>query len=261
MTFVTINGIPIQCTAAEQEPVRLGEIARAFNGYPRGNYRGDYKTVTCSSTLLTATDAARVRALVEGRGHVWGFDGAFWRYSYTGVGPLYEGGISQDSGGLYGGGCLQVITPGVVAWRASERLTDWTIMGWRDTEIGWRHVIRRGPPYNDVWTDGNSGGLGGTLSDDWLMYDEEEGLITDDVVFLPYVIPDDWLPLLYNFAATRQFPTLPLIVVSGPAFDAGGTLCRGEVMSGTYGNKWTAGQAVVSETFAFRLHTIGRAGA
>ena len=261
--YLRINGITIHCTGSESEPIRLGEVSRALNGAPRSWVRTE-KTDTRSTTdEMYLEEARRVRALVQGEGHVWSFEDPYVASS-RGLLPSSMSGevLTEDNSGRYGYG-LTMEFEAVVQW-PTQLTTGWTAMVWRSLNGGpWVHqLVRRpvGAGANQVFEDGvrNDGadvGILENVSSYLQLSATEDATIFDDLVLLPYAVPDEWAVLLHAFHSARAFPALPFVWVDGEAVPSPGLTCLGLAEVGQRVPKRnTDGTLTTGELFDFTLH-------
>ena len=229
--LLTLNGVEVLCTASDWEPVTLGEVVRSSNGWPRRTAtvrKADYRFTT---SLLTLPQAASLRGLVEGDGHRWDFEGAAgggFLFSSRELGPTTtSGAVSRGSGAKHGSYALRMQAVGSLATWAAGLGTSWTVAVWRDTNGAGMHthyVVRSdGAKWvGGVRADATAtpflavGGGNLTLTDTVGLSD------FDELVALPYAVPDDWPPLFHAFHDTTPWPALPLVRAGGARLPSGG---------------------------------------
>jgi hypothetical protein len=225
MAFLTLNGIPVPVvpSAGVRRAAHLGQYARSYNGTP-------YSTVRSTKVLI-------LEYLIEGRGHVWSFDGV--DTSSRGVPVLSSGGegyeISADEQ-KYGSDSLKVLSlGGFVRWRLAGgdfSSSAWTMMFWALESSVWHHYARTST--GSYWKDGSTTSAGSFPS--WVSFTSlllrvdanGEERFVDDLVMLPYVVPSTWPALVYGAGAA--FGPLPKHTVGGDWLASRCTqaLCRWE---------------------------------
>lgn len=261
MALLSVNGVPLECTASEWEPVRLGEVVRSFNGMPRPTGRVLKRDFRFTTGLLSVEEAQAVRGLVEGAGHLLSFeDASGWLYTSRELAPFATLDVSRaTTGARHGEACLTIAAGGSARWHlGTEGYEDGggTILGWvREGAGPWRHVVHAST--GSLYLDGLLVGtgyafarcLGGTLQ---LGDFDAQGVATafDDVVALPYVVPAAWVPFLYAFHAARGWPALPYVLAQGPRFPAAGLRAVGQAGAG----RAEALLSAVGESFEFTLY-------
>lgn len=262
--YLRVNGVPVPCTASEYEPVRLGEVSRSFNGVPRSSVRARKRDYRFTTGLLPLAEAEMVRALVEGEGHVWSFDdtsdfaGLSMLRSSRGLLPLTTGAVS-DVMGKYGAGAVFEATEAPTVWSLGYDWKSVTLMYWAGEGTDWAHYLVRYPYPTTAWRNGSSS------ADPEYAWMNPDGTLEvnatpngtfpmDELVVLPYAVPDAWVPYLCAFHTAQPFAALPFVHVGGEGMPAGGLTCMG--VSGTgrrtglaVGSRFTTG-----EMFDFTLY-------
>jgi hypothetical protein len=276
MALLKLNGVDVEATASEWEPVTLGEMTRSLNGAPRSTAKVRKKNLRYTSSLLTLPHAQALRGLIEGDGHVLSFEDASspTAYLYTSreVPPLAAAGVSRAaSGGVRTDSCL-VVPGGVYAtWELGD-LSTATYLFWVEAQgpgdaqpyMEWNHFIYRSDGTH--WRNGvlNASGPEDTFYPEaHLLAEFSEGTLTlgfqggveglrryAEVVVLPYLIPTEWGAGMYAFHAARAWPRLPAVHAVDPRLPPGGLLCQGEV--GT--SKAMHMRSSVGEVFDFTLY-------
>lgn len=246
--LLTINGIEVLCTASDWEPVRMGEVVRSINGWPRRTATVKKANYRFSSSLLTLAEAEALRGLVEGDGHVLSFEDASSAsahlYTSRETAPVYAapGTLRVSTGGRWGA-FLRITADDSVVWPVLPASTGpWSVLMWRnETSSGlWAHYLCRsdGAVFRNGVLDGAKTASTYVTRD--LTYTTALALRgtasgnaeIDDVVMLPYLVPDVWALSLYTFHDTRAWPALPLVRAAGARLPAGGLDCIGEAGPG-----------------------------
>ncbi|WNG49206.1 hypothetical protein F0U60_37630 [Archangium minus] len=263
MALVTLNGVEVECTDSEWEPVWLGEVVRSINGLPRSTQRIQTKrNFRFTTGPLSAGEADALRALIDGEGHVLTFDdgSSSTSHLYTSreVAPSFvSAGVARSTTvrkkGLAG---LTVPANQLVNWDLGFGVYEpGTFIGWVREGAGlWRHVINTverlyidGVPSADEWLFGYIAGGGLLLGDI-----DGQGVATafDDVVALPFEVPESWVPGLYAFHSAHTWPGPSQVWAEGPRFPPGGLLCVGQAGTAKAGPRLTT----ISERFDFTLY-------
>ncbi|PTL79086.1 hypothetical protein [Vitiosangium sp. GDMCC 1.1324] len=265
MALLTINGVEVRCTASSWEPVRMGEVTRALNGRARNTStvrKANYMFTT--SAVLPLDYATALRGLIEGEGHVLSFEdttsATSWLYTSRGAAPDVISGHSRVSG-RHGSYALRLSdsAPTDTFWPLSFPAS-WTVLAWiRNPDIGtWVHRIGRSD--GTEWENGNLGAPGESVFESCRVDVGRLGLTAhvlgtrdfDEVVALPFAIPDEWAPALYAFHSTRAFPSLPEVLTGGTRMPTGGLICIGLCGAGRTGPRLFS----VVEQFDFTLYGV-----
>lgn len=265
MAHLTIHGIPVECSASEWEPMELGELTRSLNGSPRSTKRmrkRDHRFTTDQGGLLLE-EAEALRGLISGDGHVFTLDQDLsssrtllpYHVSETTVEPSYDTGkhgfeLFAESGSQ-------------VKWALGY--TEWyTLLFWRMVAGSWRHyVVRRRnltTSQVDVWENGTRTDadpeivhVESSTTGDLVIECNQGDEYLDDVVALPFRVPDNWPLHLYTFHDDSPWGALPLVKASGPGVPSIGLTALGEVYTGRRVPMIDAGTPTVGEVFDFKL--------
>jgi hypothetical protein len=228
MAHLLVQGIEVPCSASTSETVRLGEITRSLNGMPRTSARvrkREYRFTTDQGGLLMDL-AEVVRQLIEGEGHSWGFEGSEL-YSSRHLLPsaITDMGItSGDAAGKHG---LGLFAPegSAITWPVAVPTTSYTVMFWRLEDETFNHYLLRksGSDPLEVWAneDGPAAtnpsiiAINGSGS---LVFTADEGQdeTVDDLVVLPYAVPEEWILTLFDYRQAYQWSPLPYVQAKGP---------------------------------------------
>ena len=237
MELLTLNGLSFPLTQANAEPVRAGDVERGSNLAVRGGVRASAWDMVCATGLLPQDEARALYALVQGEGHVLSFDSTTTASSYlwSSRGAVPSTTVTPAVGsrvvGRNGGGALRVLEDKQVVWPGVCPSAEWTVLAWyhSNDEDAWGHSVWRSDGL--TWVDGagpfpglaprayvTGGGAlvlthGGDLYQDW-----------DEVVLLPYLVPDAWVAELYAFHVAHRWPGLPFLLAEGAAVPGGGSL-------------------------------------
>ena len=268
--LLTLCGVEFPLTQADSEPVRAGEVDRAATLAPRSGVRASAEDLKCAVSLLEQPLARAVRGLVEGRGEVLNFESSATPTSYLwgSRGSLPH---DMDSGlavertttsrlgtsalALQGDGSdYQGVT------YAFPRAAEWTVLGWCNPNYdGYGHWVwcSDGRVYGDgVSAPGsapNTWQVTVTATATLLKLTDSGGEwgVHDDVVFLPWLLPAEWVPAVYAFHSANPWPSLPYVLAEGAAVPGGRAEVLGEV--GTVARTVGASPGTWRESFAFDL--------
>ncbi|MFL5344353.1 MAG: hypothetical protein ACJ8AT_06155 [Hyalangium sp.] len=259
-----VQGVELDVSAADWEPVRLGSVARGFSGQPRSSVRAtkrDHHFVGDVAGLSVAS-AELLRALVEGEGHSWSFDDASGAestllLSSRGLLPTSRGSVS-DAEGVHGSGAFfEDSTPTV--WELGLG-ADSTIMYWLGDTGDYTNILirRRAGVVDAVWLDGfynvtsDPAGLI-TVDGSGRLVVAGAGYAIDDLVALPYAVPDAWILPLYNWRVAHAWAPLPYVTASGTAFPRGPAQVLGQVGAAKRVPLWSGGTFGLGEVLDFTL--------
>ncbi|QRK08081.1 hypothetical protein JQX13_50410 [Archangium violaceum] len=263
MALVTLNGVEVECTDSEWEPVRLGEVVRSINGIPRSTQLISTKrNFRFTTGPLPEGEAEALRALIDGEGHVLTFEdnSSSTSHLYTSreVPPSFVGaGVARSTAARRKGFAgLTVPANQLVVWNLGFSLyVAGTFIGWVREGTGlWRHVINTagrlyidGVANSDEW-------LFGYISGDSLFIGDIDGqgvaTAYDDVVALPFEVPESWVPGLHYFHSLFAWPGPSQVYAWGPRFPPNGLLCVGQAGTAKAGPRLTS----ISERFDFTLY-------
>ncbi|MFP2962844.1 hypothetical protein ACLEPN_35020 [Myxococcus sp. 1LA] len=146
--FLALSGIPIPVSSNSSlrySPTLLGEKRRSFSGMPRSSARRKLMTYEAGTGPLPLSEAATLRALIDGEGNSWAFEGTM--ASSRGLWPSTEGAPGlQPSMGRYEGYALSLQSGAGVTW-ATQLGTQWTVgywgRVWGVSGEPWRHYAQR----------------------------------------------------------------------------------------------------------------------
>lgn len=227
MPWLALNGINVGAIASlgdapKVEPRDIGDMSPAGDGslrVTRQNRKWDFKL---STVPLKAVDAYAWEGLVIGEGETWSFDSSL--YGSKGLGPNAGFNASVVAGSAkFGAGKLRVpattgtITFNKAGYNASGAYVAFTAMVWRFEGGAWHHYIWRSD--NAKWLDGVRNDAAVTT---WLSVSTGSFTIAnvsgaaddyDDLVILPYNIPDAWGPVFGT--ALEAFSALPYVHATG----------------------------------------------
>lgn len=177
MAFCVVNGYSIDVTDPKEQSREIGSRQEAFNGNLLVDRRAIKREFTMESSLVAENDADMIRAIIQGRGHVFPFDEDV--YSSKGLAPTgtptYDlQGYAADGdevldqymfGGSTSGGAVSVAPATVNMLSANQRSVETDTTGFatkggaailRDTDNYWD-----GAASLKVTTDGTGGDRSG----------------------------------------------------------------------------------------------------
>ena len=224
-----LNGIEIPIAAEEAsftaEPV--GSHWRSpINGRLRRGVRAQKRTWRFGTTPLPVAGgvSAAYSALIEGAGESYPFDEGASLYSAQGAAPLSSANFAVGVIGSikHGGGGLFLGASGQVTWPRTA--VDFTVAFWVSDGVALasHYIVRRdGAKWVDgVRNDAASTPFLSTASSAVQLLKSGSIAYFDDLLVLPYLIPDAWAPQLYAAHDARAL-TLPRQVATGE-FDPDG---------------------------------------
>lgn len=225
MAGLKLNGIelPVRVDDFRRDPLVVRDEANAFDGTPRATELDGERSIWTGSLSRQTQDVTHAfRQLIKGAGHSWGFDADL--YSAKGLVATAAGGVAWNgSSGKYDGGA-DVPVGGSLTFPVALG-SEWTALLWRKVGVGsYAHYIVRG---SAKWLGGarNDAALTGWLvvgaSSVTLFGDAASTVSYDDVVLLPFEVPDDWPPEMYAEAAVRAHAALPRLNAEGDLIRGG----------------------------------------
>lgn len=229
MSFLTVNGVPIPVLlkSARARPLKIQDAADAFDGSPRRVIRTQKQVIEGRLTVQSQALGEACRQLLEGAGHTFPFDADF--YSSKGLGTSATAGtpVISTAGPKRGAGNLDCTGAGATATWATGLGSAWTVFAWVLYPSAWNHFVIRSD--GAKWLNG--------VRDDaaysaWLSVASGSMTLSlkniDDVVALPYSVPDAWPSLLYAEQNARAFSLLDRIRIGGDAVVGGPVNAIGE---------------------------------
>ncbi|RJS14611.1 hypothetical protein DRW03_34605 [Corallococcus sp. H22C18031201] len=253
MPFLSLNGLSVPVVEARRKQVNIGSDSRAFGGAYRLGRRAVRQEWEFKTGPLPVPEAAALRGLISGDGHALSFDGD--TYSSRGLGQGGGGGVVV-LGGRYVN-ALRLPSATSATWGMQLGAT-WTTLHHRfdGAASTWRHFVSRSDGLR--WMDGAPSATGGglTVSSGSLTLLGAVGLTDfDDVVALPFLVPDAWLEPLRAWHVARPWSALPYLSASGD-FVGASVKVLGEVRDGEFVEFVRAGVRVIGERFDFTLREV-----
>lgn len=236
MPYLTLNGVTVRVSVEGASLAHVsvgGESERAPSGALEGSSLVDKREWNLSTTPAPASELDAWIGLIEGRGHSFPYNSDY--YSIRGRGAFYIGGAALVSGGAkHGAGYLRTGLADDVLYRLALPST-WTVLLWRLESGTWRHYLVTSA--GAKWKDGvrndalATGDLFYVSSGDLHVGDilGATGIRDfDDVVALPYVVPDAWAPGMYTQHSGAAWSALPRVTAAG-TFASSSVTVRGKV--------------------------------
>lgn len=241
MAALTINGINIPVVESSRQPVTLGGEERTESGKVRSFERATFYEYRYKTGPLTQSDSALMQSLVRGDGQVLNFESEFTTTSFLWTtrgrvpspAPVINVDCQRFAGkwGVYG---LRVLGGKTVSWPLGLG-EDWSLVLYQrsDGAGAWTHTIIRSA--GDVFVDGAK--VPGTTTQPFVTVESDTLVLRgapstwlfDDVVALPYVLPDAQCLEAYVFHSARAWPSLPYVLAEGERIPAGGMKMKGTV--------------------------------
>jgi len=173
------------------------------------------------TTVLLSLELAQIWwSFFTGEGEVWSFDTSLYGSKGTGPSSVTNTAVSAGSA-KYGAGKLEVGASGSITWddvtaNSFGRATAWTVCVWRTAGSEVHYVVNS---LGQKWVDGVRNDVASTT---WLAVSSGDltisngggaAVIYDDLVVVPYVMPEDWPAQVH--AAGAAFGPLPAHAATG----------------------------------------------
>lgn len=262
MAYLSINGVTVS-VAADSVSLRYVGVGGSEERSPSGSLEGGPLVLkrewSMATTPVPASEVDAWVGLIEGKGHSIPFDADF--YSHRGRGPVSSAGASIVlSGAKHGAGYFAVGLVDELTYGISLPST-WTVLLWRLESGTWKHYLTT---YDSrTWLNGvrddefdvspmvmvvNGSLVVGDPGGDGL------GNI-DDVVALPYSVPDAWAPSMYAQHNAAAWPALPRVTAAGD-FATSSVTVRGRVTDSRVSRCAPAGTLTSAHTIQFTLREV-----
>jgi len=254
MPFMTLNGVTVPVAADSFVDVyeRTSPISvRSAGGVRLDSMQRNPATWSARTTIRSRDEINALRRLVDGHGHIWGFNDSS-SLSSTGlaedVGSVFT---LNASGGKFGGRCT--VSSGQAFYAAlGERMFDrpwtssrgWTIACFKKLAAGdggdgstyFHHVatgavtVTRGASANPASVTQYRNGAAGSFSmGNWISvttdgrigihgYSNANATAAydyDELLVLPFVLPSTWAAGLYAFHNANAWPSIPRLRLGG----------------------------------------------
>ncbi|QDE98662.1 hypothetical protein [Myxococcus xanthus] len=253
MPFLSLNGITVPVVEGRRRQVSIGVDSRSFSGVYRLGRRATRQEWEFKTGPLSSVEALAFRGLIAGDGHALAFDGD--TFTSRGLAPSIATG-SLFQGARFGGGFELPL--GVSCSWAMQLGPRWTTLHHLFDATGgvWLQVINRSDGAR--WIQGTAAASAGGLS-------VSSGSLSltgalnlrrfDDVVGLPFMAPDAWVPEVALWHSARAWSALPYLTAGG-AFRVGETKVLGEVRDGEFVEFIHEGARVIGERLEFTLREV-----
>lgn len=218
MAFFKINGLefPILDGSASVDEEVIGSSIRAFNGHLIQTARKRARMISCTTPILSATEAKAFVGLIRGDGHFWDFEDT---YGYSSRGLAISSGVySLTLGFLRVNAGSSVVYP--VGFTASG---PWTVGAYYDGE----NIIvdSDGNEYRSGASDPGMNNILDVTASGFLLWGRSElgGAQQNDFDYafaVPYLFTNEML-VAYSDSSTagNMLSELPALTISGSIVD------------------------------------------
>ncbi len=227
MPMLTLNEITIgtHTKRANERFEVIGDQARAFDGSWLETRTSEKRVWEIQTPVLPQVEGEAFKRLLEGQGHNWTFD--VDRFSTgKGLGPSVgpaAGAIT--AGGKFGGFFMRLSAAEQITWPTgfgNPTTNDYTILLFEDADAAQdRWAIKNVQGVVTKFLNGVSSAAATPFvsvdtSGDITIGDGAGAFDIDDLVFVPFAMPDVWLTTGGGLdAPTRAFPNLPALEADG----------------------------------------------
>jgi hypothetical protein len=248
MAFMELNGVVITAAntqVGEGKPTtRGGELSRAAMGQVRNPKRGHRRVWEATTVHATLEETRALMLLLSGVGQHFEFEVGLESAKSMGPLPGYKGFYLDPSAANAFGGTGCIVTDGATTGpilRYDAQIPDDTkfVVSWHEYDGTFKHYVRTGA--GEGWVDGvqnNSVGVAGggvsTLSvlviDGMVTLSMDAAVVRriDDLVILPYSVPDSWIESPANMLSAKGGP-LPILRATGDFIYEDATYVFGEI--------------------------------
>jgi hypothetical protein len=262
MPFLSANGIelPVAPDSFEERVREVGFTGPAYSGALRKTRRAVKRDCTFETPPMLASDALAWDMLLRGMGEAWSFDSHL--YGSKGTGPSSNTATQSAGTAKHGAGCLRFSGAQAIAIPVAldPSLEAYSVMYWRRTDAAGTYVHyihNHNTGAESAWVNGVFG-MGPEIftptASSVAIEDSDSRL--DDLVILPFSVPEGWVLPLYAEASARAFFSLPRLRISGDAVsEASSRTCIGDVSSsrllqGVVGGAWHTNLRKLSVTLS-----------
>lgn len=230
--FLSVNGVtlPVAQDSARESIRSIGTDATAYSGSAIRQRIATKYDLEVETTPLSASEAFAWAGLIRGEGHHFCFDSHL--YSDKGLVPAVTTGNSVTAAEKRSGAGGLQITAG-----SSFDPADWYNTATGCTVVffyqatagaGFTHyvVTESSGGTNYYWTNGASKTAGtptptgltvGISAGDLSLAASGATRYVDDLVLLPFVVPDSWVSSIYTFHAAGAWSSIPRLTLAGDA--------------------------------------------
>ncbi len=226
MPFLTVNEItvPTHVRRANERLEVVGDQARAFDGSWLETRTAEKRVWEFQTPILAQAEGEAWKRLLEGQGHNWTFD--VDRFSDgKGLGPSVGPAVGTITGGGVFGSFMRLAATDQIIWPTGfgdPATNDYTILLYEDaTGVQDRWAIKNIQGVVTKFLNGVSTGAASVFvsvdsSGDITIGDGVGAFDIDDLVFVPFAMPDLWLETGGGLdAPVRAFPNLPALEADG----------------------------------------------
>lgn len=261
MSFLTVFGldVPIAAGSFAESVEEVGEGKRAYDGTLRLSRHTGKRLFDFSLVPLEFQEAEAWAGLLRGLGEAWNYDSNHL-YGSKGTGPSSSSGATVNAAAAFTGGygLRLAATTGSIVYPVSY-------------PRGATVLLRRDAASDDTWShycvDSTgrkwvAGSRNDAASTSWLTIGATSITLAntsgstddyDEIVFLPFLLPTSWPPLLA--AVSVPPPELPRLTVRGDvvpdesaaadSFSMLGQLVGGDTVHATLGGAWRTNARVL----------------
>lgn len=226
MPMLTLNEVTIltHVRRASEKIEVIGDKARAFDGSWLETRTSEKSLWEIRTPVLAQDEGEALKLFLEGRGHNWTFDAD--RFSDgKGLGPSSGAAAGTITGGGKFGSYMALSGAEQITWPTGfgdPATNDYTILLFEDSAAPWdRWAIKNVQGVVTKFLNGVSSGAATVFvsvdsSGDLTIGDGAGAWDIDDLVFVPYAMPDSWLETGGGLdAPTRAFSNLPALEADG----------------------------------------------
>lgn len=263
MAYLTLGGVTVR-VAADSVSLRYVSAGGDEERSPSGSLEGGPLVLkrewAMATTPVPPTELDAWVGLIEGKGHSWPFNANFYSARGRGLSDS-DGAVSIVTGiAKYGAGRLSCGSEGSVAYAASLSPA-WTVMVWRGETGTWRHYLVTST--GAKWKDGVRNDA--LVTSTFLSVSGGEVRIGDlsatgavdfdDLVALPYAVPEAWATLMRTQHASAAWPNLPSVLAAG-TFASAEVTVRGKVTDTRVLRCAVGGSLTSAHTIRFTLREV-----